>query len=138
MNPTAIFWPVIAHVALTYGIYFMVLRRRVAAIRGGAASISSFRDRGAEPTGSATAANNLLNQFELPVLFHAVCLALYVTGGVSIYAVILAWMFSVSRYVHTWIHLTHNSVRTRQAAFIAGFVATAILWLIFATHIALG
>ncbi len=135
MNPTLIFWPMIAHVVLVYIVYAVVGRRRFAAVRSGEARVSQFRQRGDEPAGSATASANLMNQFELPVLFHAVCLALFVTGGVSYAALVLSWLFIASRYAHAWVHLTSNMIRYRHPAFVAGAIVLALLWIAFALHL---
>ena len=32
MNPTAIFWPMLAQVALVYGIYYLISKRRIEAV----------------------------------------------------------------------------------------------------------
>jgi hypothetical protein len=130
----AIFWPAVAQAFLTLGVYFVLLGRRRAAIRSGA-GMDTFRVSGAEPDGSAAASRNVANQFELPVLFYAVCLALYVTNGASWLAVALAWIFVVSRLVHAAVHLGPNDVSRRFAAFVVGFAAVALLWLVFALHL---
>lgn len=135
MNPTAIFWPMIAHVALVYIVYAVVGRRRVGAVRSGEARVSQFRNRGDEPGSSAASNANLMNQFELPVLFQVVCLALFATSGVSCVALALAWIFIVSRYVHAWVHLTTNRIRHRNPAFVVGAVVLAVLWIYFALHL---
>ncbi len=135
MNPTAIFWPMIAHVLLVYIVYAVLGKRRYDAVQSGDAKVSQFRGRTDEPASCATASNNLMNQFELPVLFHAVCLALFVTSGVAYVPVALAWIFAISRYVHAWVHLTSNRIRYRQPAFSAGFLALAALWIWFALHL---
>ena len=135
MNPTQIFWPMIAHVVLVYVVYLVMFRRRVGAIRSGEARASQFRARGSDPESSASSSANLMNQFELPVLFHVVCLALYITVGVSWFALVLAWLFIASRYVHAWVHLTTNRMRHRNLAFVAGAVILALLWIYFALHL---
>lgn len=135
MNPTQIFWPMIAHVVLVYIVYLVMFRRRIDAVRSGAARVSQFRARNADPESSASSSANLMNQFELPVLFHVVCLALFVTAGVSWLALVLAWLFIVTRYVHAWVHLTTNRIRHRNPAFVAGAILVALLWIYFALHL---
>ena len=136
MNQTAIFWPMLAHVLLVYIVYAVMAKRRYGAVRSGQVKASQFKVRGIEPEVSATVSNNLMNQFELPVLFHALCLALYVTNGVNYLTLILLWIFVVSRYVHAWVHLTSNKVPQRHNAFVAGVVALGLCWVWFALHIA--
>ncbi|MHB2265484.1 MAPEG family protein [Aliihoeflea sp. PC F10.4] len=128
MNQIAIFWPMIAHVALVFGIYFLIFLRRKAAVQSGSAKISQFRENTNEPTESLFVRNNLANQFELPVLFHVVCLALYVVNAADVVAVVLAWLFVISRYVHAYIHVTSNRIRYRQPAFSVGFFVLIVMW----------
>lgn len=135
MTGTAIFWPMIAHVALVVALYGLLALRRGAAVKSGRAKVSQFRENLNEPADSLFVRNSLANQFELPVLFHAACLALHVTGGDGAWAVALAWLFALSRYVHAAIHVTSNRIRLRQPAFTAGFVALIVLWVMLGVHI---
>ena len=135
-SSTAIFWPIIAQVLLTYGIYMVVSARRVGAVKAGTAKISDFRVPSIEPEPSATAARNLVNQFELPVLFFAACLSLYVTGGAGTAAVVAAWAFVLARAAHAYVHVTSNRVRLRRRLFIASLAVNAVQWLLLAVHIA--
>ena len=136
MEATAIFWPMIAHVALVYGVYALMALRRKRAVESGSAKVSQFRENRDEPAESLFVRNNLANQFELPVLFHLCCLALYASGGVGMVVVMLAWVFVASRYVHAAIHVTTNRIRHRQPAFIAGFLSLGAMWAALAIHIA--
>ena len=135
MNPTAIFWPMIAHVVLVGIVYGFLGARRAAAVRKGEARVSTFKDRGTEPPTSASVSANRMNQFELPVLFHVVCIALFVTAGVSYLTVLLAWVFIALRYVHAGIALFGNEVRLRSPAFAAGALVLGIMWIYFALHL---
>jgi hypothetical protein len=135
MNQTAIFWPMIAHVALVFGIYVLMFRRRKAAVQAGSARISQFRENQNEPAESLFVRNNLANQYELPTLFHVACLALYAVAGAGVFALVLAWVFVASRYVHAYIHVTTNRIRYRQMAFTVGFVALGLMWLMLALHL---
>ncbi|MDH4985431.1 MAPEG family protein [Aminobacter anthyllidis] len=136
MNQAAIFWPLLAQVLLVYIVYAVLSIRRRHAVRSGEARVNQFKTRTAEPESSVTAANNIINQFELPVLFYTVCLSLYVTSGVSYVALVLAWLFVATRYAHAWFHLTSNRVKFRSRAFILGALLLALLWIWFALHLA--
>jgi hypothetical protein len=136
MNQTAIFWPMLAHVLLVYIVYAVMAQRRFGAIRAGKVRASQFKVRGTEPEVSATVSSNLMNQFELPVLFHVLCLALYVTDGVNYLTLLLLWVFVLSRYVHALVHLTSNRLLQRHLAFVAGAVVLGLCWILFALHIA--
>ena len=136
MAQSAIFWPVIAQVALTYAIYFLMSKRRMGAIRDGKASVSQFRENQNEPPESLFVRNNLANQFELPVLFFAACLSLHAVGLADTLSIILAWLFVASRYVHAWIHVTTNRIRHRRPLFIVGFFVLGFMWLRLAAGLA--
>lgn len=135
MKQTAIFWPMIGHVLLVFLIYGLLSLRRKAAVMSGSAKISQFRENQNEPAQSLFVRNALGNQFELPVLFHIACLSLYVTQGVGTLSLAVAWVFVVSRYAHTAIHVTSNRIRYRQPAFIAGFVMVFVLWILLALQL---
>ncbi len=136
MNQTVIFWPMLAHVLLVFIIYGVMAKRRFGAIRAGAVKSGQFKVRGSEPPVSATVAANLMNQFELPVLFHVLCLALYATNGVNYLTLVLMWIFALTRYVHAFVHVTSNRLIHRNRTFTAGLIALAICWIWFALHIA--
>ncbi|MEM5495079.1 MAPEG family protein [Hoeflea sp. AS16] len=135
-SSTAIFWPVLAQVLLTYVVYMIVSSRRIGAVKAGAAKPSDFKVPSIEPEPSATAARNLSNQFELPVLFFTACLSLFVTGGAGMVAVVVAWAFVLARVVHAWVHLTSNRIRIRRMLFIVSLLVNFVQWLLLAIHIA--
>ncbi len=136
MTQTAIFWPMLGHVLLVFVVYVVLGRRRYAAVSTGAAKPAEYRQRASEPEYSMTAANNLMNQFEAPVLFHVFCLALHAIGAVSVVPLVLGWLFVVSRYAHAFVHLTTNKLKHRNYSFRAGVVLLALMWLWFALAMA--
>ena len=48
---------------------------------------------------------NLINLFEFPILFYAICVVLYVTGKVDAYFVVLAYWFVGLRVAHSLYHI---------------------------------
>lgn len=132
---TAIFWPVMAQILLIMIVYALLSRRRVAAVKAGRARVSQFRENLNEPEESLFVRNNLENQFQLPVIFYAVTIMLAVTGGASLLAVALAWVFVLSRYAHTYIHVTTNRIAHRRPLFIVGFTALGLMWLLLAVQL---
>lgn len=138
MNQTLIFWPMIAHVVLVYGLYFLISARRKAAIEAGHAERAQFRENLEEPEESLLVRNSMTNQFELPVLFYAVCISLFVTGGVTFITYLLAWVFAVTRLFHAWIHIKTNRIRHRRPMFIVGFFALGLMWIAFAVQLIIG
>lgn len=137
MQSTAIFWPVIVQVALVYVVYYMLFTRRQAAVKAGRARLSQYRDNVTEPEDTRFLKNNLTNQYELPVLFIAGCIANYATGHATVIAVLLAWLFVALRIAHAVIHVGQNRLRHRVPVFIAGFTVNGLLWLWLAANLAI-
>jgi hypothetical protein len=135
MNGEAIFWPVLVQVSLTFAIYGLVSYRRMAAIKAGQAKAADYRIPAVEPGPSATAARSLINQFELPVLFYAACLVLFVLGAAGQAAVIVAWLFALARIAHAYVHVTTNRLRLRRPLFILSFASAFALWALVAARL---
>ncbi|MCP1198407.1 MAPEG family protein [Notoacmeibacter sp. MSK16QG-6] len=138
-NPTgmAIFWPMIAHVIIVYVVYFLMSARRIRAVQDGRVDVKNYKMNryGDEPEEAFITRANIANQFELPVLFHIVCLGLYVTGAAGLLAVTVACLFVLARVAHAAVHLTVNRVVMRRRAFIGSFIATGLLWLLLALRL---
>ena len=65
---------------------------------------------------------NLINLFEFPILFYAICVVLYVTGKVDAFSVLLAYWFVGLRVAHSLYHIFING-------FIGDMPLRALLWL---------
>lgn len=135
MNQTTIFWPMLAHVLLIYIVYGVLGRRRYGAVESGEAKVGQYKMRTTEPASSVTVASNLINQFELPVLFYVLCLTLHMTNGVNYLTLALMWIFVASRYFHAWVHLTSNNLLQRSRSFFVGAVIILLGWIWFALHL---
>lgn len=70
-------------------------------------------------------AYNLRNLSELPILFYALCLALFVTNAVDMTYVELAWAFVGLRTLHSLVHCTVNIVKIRFTFYL---LASFALW----------
>ncbi|QCL72342.1 hypothetical protein CFBP5877_01640 [Agrobacterium tumefaciens] len=138
MSPTtAMFWPMIAHVFLVFCLYALLVIRRNKFTFKDRESAIKLRDRGEEARESHLVNRNIANQFELPVLFHIACLLLYITDADNIVTVVLAWLFVLSRYAHSYVHVTSNHLRQRGALFGIGFALVVGLWAWLAIWLAL-
>jgi hypothetical protein len=67
---------------------------------------ADYRENRGEPAESLVVKNNLANQYELPVLFYACCILLYMTEADNLIALVLAWIFVALRYAHAFVHVT--------------------------------
>ena len=137
MTVTDFLLPVFVQVALTFALLIRTAIGRVSSFRSGEVKPEDIAlgEQG-WPKKVTQYGNAFKNQFELPVLFYAVCLALYVTNGVSYVALVFAWLFVAARIVHAVIHVTMNRVRYRSPAFLAGVIMLGLMWIWFAAHIA--
>jgi len=127
-DTTAMFWPMIAHAFLVFILYYMLSKRRMAAVRDKGFDPRQFKENLSEPAESVLVHNNLKNQFELPVLFHAGVLAIFISNADNIITIALAWIFVLSRYAHSYVHITSNRLLLRRPLFMVGFLATVLMW----------
>ncbi len=128
MTGYEMFWPLLAHVLLVYLLYGLLGLRRGKDMREGRVKKSAYRENREEPVESLYVKNSLANQFELPVLFYACCILLYITEADNLVAVVLAWLFVALRYAHAYVHVTSNNLRYRSPLFAAGFLVLAAMW----------
>ena len=130
MSPTeATIWPMIAHVALVFSLYLLLSMRRMRAVRQGQVWPEQFRENREEPTESLVVKNAIANQFELPVLFYAVSILLYLVDADNPVTVAGGWLFVALRYAHAYVHVTSNRLRHRRPLFIAGLMVVMALWI---------
>jgi hypothetical protein len=133
MSRDLILLPVLVQVVLTLGIYVILIREKIRAIKAGEcnqARRALYED--AWPEYVLKINNNLRNQFELPVLFYVVAGVLWALDAVHVLALAAAWLFAVSRIVHAWIHVGSNYVPNRRRAFTVGWWIVAVMALLVA------
>jgi len=117
-------------VLLTCIVGFITVKARFASVKNGQIKAKYFKLMAGQevPEFITTSTRNFNNQFEIPMLFYVVC-TLYISLNIdSLFAVILAWLFVVLRFVHTYIHLTYNHVIHRMLVFVAAFLCVIALW----------
>lgn len=132
----ALFAAVLTQIALTVGLYAMLIRARFAAANDPGTDRSRLGyDQSAWPIKARLISNSVTNQFELPVLFYAGVIFSYILGAVDWVVVVLAWVFVATRFIHAMIHTTHNIVMQRFGAFLAGFIALVVMWAYLAVHV---
>jgi hypothetical protein len=135
MTGFEMFWPLVAHAFLVFCLYALLVIRRAAVVRAGKVERIAFRENLAEPEESRVVNRAIANQFELPVLFYAVSVLLFMTEADNLVAVVLAWTFVVARYVQAAMQLNGN-LPLRRLFFMLGFVSLFLLWLWLAVWMA--
>lgn len=79
------------------------------------------------PPAVSNPSDNLKNLFEIPVLFYALTLYLFVTKQVDVPYLSAAWVFVAFRALHSAVHCTFNLVILR---FYLYLIATLAVWFI--------
>jgi hypothetical protein len=77
------------------------------------------------------------NQLELPLLFYVLTILELITRQADLLFVLLSWVFVVLRFVHVYIHVTHNKVRYRGMTFGAGALVLLVMWFAFGLRLLL-
>lgn len=133
-DQAAILWPMTAMATLTAVVWVKLYVDRVKELR--ARRIRPEKLVTAAATGSllqnVQSSDNLRNLFEIPVLFYALCLALYATGLTTQLLVIGAWVYVLLRIAHSAIHVTYNRVMHRFPVYMASTIVLFVLWALFA------
>jgi len=128
MNQASIFGPMLVMFLLTLAVWLYLYARRLPFVLSG-----EFKpDRGtsleldmASPAGIVYPSDNLKNLFELPVIFYALVIVLYVTEQVDMAYLTAAWVFAWFRVLHSVIHCTVNFIPARFPLYL---VSAFSLW----------
>ncbi|MGU9982298.1 MAPEG family protein [Phreatobacter sp. HK31-P] len=126
MNPggLSLIWPVLAQVALTFVILFVMGYFRRRALQGREVKLKDIAlSSEAWPGKARQAANNFSNQFETPVLFYVLAIMAIHVGATGWLMTSLAWLFVASRIVHAYVHIGSNDLRLRPLVFTIGCFA---------------
>ena len=138
MQATAILYPVLVQVALTFFLQLWMGRERVSAVQRRETRIPDIAlGQRAWPERATKVANAFHNQLELPFLFYFLVAFALITSRVDAVLVALAWVFVGLRLWHAFIHTTHNRVPRRFYVFFAGAVALMAMWVYFAAQLIL-
>jgi hypothetical protein len=127
-----------AMVFLTFAVWITLFIRRLPKPNSAPVALDAMRIRATRPILSEqemAANDNLMNLFELPVLFYALCLAMAATGISSGFLIAGAWGYVGLRAVHSAVHCTFNTVILRFAAYLASTLLLMALWVAFAVHL---
>ena len=120
---------VFAQVALTFIVLIKVGTSRVAALKAGEVAMSDVAlSSDAWSNNIKKIANNFNNQLQLPVLLYAAVGFFIMLDKVDFQAIVLAWAFVISRYVHSFIHIRSNRVGRRFKTYATGVFILMTLW----------
>ena len=129
MAQTAIFGPFFATMLLTLVVWVYMYIRRIRFIAMNNINPKDLAVPGAlaqlSPAAVSNPSDNLKNLFEIPVLFYALALYLFVTSQVNVTYVSAAWIFVAFRVAHSAVHCTSNLMMLRFYLYV---IASVALW----------
>ncbi len=75
-------------------------------------------------------AANLINQFEWPLFFYAICLLhIALDDWIDPLQVGLSWLFIVGRILHSLVQILTTNIKLRGMVFTINFLAVFAMWL---------
>lgn len=122
--------PVLALVAWTLVIWFVMYLRRIPAMQAAQIDPQAAAMKGALdalPAPARQAADNYNHLHEQPTIFYALALAIAVAGIADPLFVSLAWAYVASRMVHSIVQVTVNRVVVRFAVFVVGTLILMVM-----------
>lgn len=128
MNSYLIAFPVLVQIVLTLSLYVLLTIRKSRAAKLGNVNESRrglFDD--AWPVDVIAVNNCIRNQFEIPVLFYVLSIFLFLLNAVGLLALVVAWLFVLSRVAHAYVHTGSNYVPIRRRIFMFGAVLIFIM-----------
>ncbi|MBD2096560.1 MAPEG family protein [Trichocoleus sp. FACHB-591] len=131
MTQTAIFNPFFATMFLTLLVWVYMYVRRISFINSQKLRPKELAAPGVlaqiSPPSVSSPSDNLKNLFEIPVLFYALVLYLFVTQQVDAVYLNAAWIFVGFRVLHSIVHCTFNLIMLR---FYLYLFSTLAVWFI--------
>ena len=117
MEQSAIFGPFLATMFLTVAVWIFMFVKRIRFLTAAGIDSKDLTTPDAlaklTPPDVSNPSDNLKNLFEIPVLFYALCLLLFVTEQVDGVNLAAAWTFALFRVLHSAVHCTFNHVMLR-------------------------
>ena len=104
MSQNAIFGPFLVMMGLTLVVWLLMYARRIPFLNAQEIEPDELTPAMLEeisPPEVANPSNNLKNLFEMPVLFYAISLYLFVVGQVDTVHLVAAWLFVALRVLHS-------------------------------------
>lgn len=129
-----IFAACVAMVALTFVVGLHMFRVRVGEMMARRIHPQSVALSGqrAQRLEDSRASDNFNHLFEVPVLFYLLCAVAIGTGHIPVWLPALAWLFVLSRVVHSAIQCTYNRVMHRLAVFLGSVLLLLVMWAMYA------
>lgn len=137
--PFAILWPTFALVALIYLIWFVMYVQRFALMKRTPPTAEDFATMEGGKRYFAPVempAANLINLFEMPVLFFALVPLLLITHHANHIQVALAWAYVLLRALHSIVQIVVRRVPLRFLVYVLSCAILSAMWIGFAVDMA--
>ena len=128
MEQAVIFRPFVATMLLTMVVWVYMYGRRLPFIFSSGLDpkqMTPMELSRRSPPQVSNPSDNLKNLFELPTVFYAVVLYLYVAHQVDGAYVVAAWVFFIFRVLHSVVHCTFNFIPLRFCLYV---ISAGALW----------
>ena len=132
MDRILILYPVFVMVLLTfisYIVMFLIVKKYITKKEIKYGQFKLYR--GEFPDDYEQSRQHLKNQFELPIIFYLLVALLYSSNNLQNIDIILAWLFVISRYIHSFIRFKNNYLPYRGTVFTFGLVILLAGWINF-------
>ena len=139
MPPFSILWPTFALVALIFVVLIWLAVARSGHMRRHPpreADFASGEAAGRYFQPVEMPANNLRNLFEVPVLYFALVPLLILTRQADHLQVLLAWLFVILRWLHSFAHVVIRKVTLRAPFFWVSVLVLLAMWIGFFVDLA--
>lgn len=123
--------PLLIQVLLTFAVWirmYYLRLREISAANIDPQDLSTRDGKQGLLVRSAASSDNLMNQFEMPVLFYAAVLLALILMWQDPLLVLLCWLFVAARIAHALIHTTYNAVVHRFAAYALSSIFLLAIW----------
>src|SRR6476646_4649713 len=126
MDQAVIFQPFVATMLLTMVVWLYMYGRRLPFIFSSGLEpkqMTPLELARRSPPQVSNPSDNLKNLFEMPTVFYAVVLYIYVTNKVDAVYVAAAWAFFLFRALHSVVHCTFNFIPLRFVLYVISAMA---------------
>jgi hypothetical protein len=130
MTQDTIFGPFFATMFLTFLVWVYMYIRRISFITSQKIrpqDLTPSELAQISPPSVSNPSDNLKNLFEIPVLFYALVLYLFITKQVDAVYVKTAWVFVVFRALHSAVHCTFNLIVLRFYLYLFATIAVGFI-----------
>lgn len=136
MNTELLLAAVLVQIFLTLILFIFLAKRKAKALKSGDVDRKKAAlHNDAWPDYVLQISNNIQNQFQTPVLFYALSFAFIVIDAVDTLALAGAWIYVLTRLVHSYVHTTSNYVPLRMRIFIVGVLSLLYLAILLAVRL---